>query len=122
MHKDLVLSAGYDDVVRTLIFSGRPMSVRKTPYVAEWSVFASSLVCFFTSCLPLLSSSSFDRIADSSLILRRCYREDKRSAEIRELCAQGKIPHEVELQSHPEKSAPGRQCTIHIPEQMIETY
>ncbi|KAF5330372.1 hypothetical protein D9619_005873 [Psilocybe cf. subviscida] len=71
MHKDLVLSAGYDDVVRTLIFSGRPMSVRKTPYVAEW--------------------------------------EDKRSAEIRELCAQGKIPHEVELQSHPEKSAPGRQ-------------
>ena len=35
-HKELVLSAGYDDVVRTLIYSGRPMSVRKTPYVEEW--------------------------------------------------------------------------------------
>jgi NAD(P)H-dependent flavin oxidoreductase YrpB (nitropropane dioxygenase family) len=35
-HKELVLSAGYDDIVRTLIYSGRPMSVRKTPYVASW--------------------------------------------------------------------------------------
>ncbi|EAU88369.1 2-nitropropane dioxygenase [Coprinopsis cinerea okayama7 len=71
MHKELVLSAGYDDVVRTLIYSGRPMSVRKTPYVAEW--------------------------------------EAKRRDEIDALVAQGKIPHEVELESHPEKSAPGRQ-------------
>lgn len=35
-HKDLLLSAGYDDTVRTLIYSGRPMAVRKTPYVVEW--------------------------------------------------------------------------------------
>lgn len=36
LHKDLVLSAGYDDTVRTLIYSGRPMSVRKTDYVKDW--------------------------------------------------------------------------------------
>ncbi|KAH6918758.1 2-nitropropane dioxygenase [Coprinopsis sp. MPI-PUGE-AT-0042] len=71
MHKELVLSAGYDDVVRTLIYSGRPMSVRKTPYVADWEV--------------------------------------NRKQEIEALVAEGKIPHEIELQSHPEKSAPGRQ-------------
>ncbi|TEB35986.1 2-nitropropane dioxygenase [Coprinellus micaceus] len=35
-HKELLLSAGYDDTVRTLIYSGRPMAVRKTPYVMEW--------------------------------------------------------------------------------------
>ena len=35
-HKELVVTAGYDDTVRTLIYSGRPMSVRKTPYVAAW--------------------------------------------------------------------------------------
>ena len=35
-HKELLLSAGYDDTVRTLIYSGRPMAVRKTPYVVEW--------------------------------------------------------------------------------------
>jgi len=35
-HKESVLTAGYDDTVRTLIYSGRPLSVRKTSYVAEW--------------------------------------------------------------------------------------
>jgi len=68
-HKELVLSAGYDDVIRTLIYSGRPMSVRRTPYVENW--------------------------------------ETKRSKEIQELVAQGKIPHEVELEQHPEKSIQG---------------
>lgn len=68
-HKELVLSAGYDDVVRTLIYSGRPMSVRRTPYVEEW--------------------------------------ETKRASEIQELISQGKVPHDVELQAHPEKSVQG---------------
>ncbi|EGN96098.1 hypothetical protein SERLA73DRAFT_185638 [Serpula lacrymans var. lacrymans S7.3] len=69
-HKELVLSAGYDDTVRTLVYSGRPMSVRKTEYVAEW--------------------------------------ETRRRKEIEELVAQGKIPHDVELEMHPEKSLEGR--------------
>jgi len=69
-HKDLVLSAGYDDTVRTLLYSGRPMSVRKTAYVADW--------------------------------------EGHRKHEIEELTAQGKIPHEVELEKHPEMSLAGR--------------
>jgi len=68
-HKDLVLSAGYDDVVRTLIYSGRPMSVRKTQYVADW--------------------------------------ETNRRQEIEHLVADGKVPHETELQKHPEKSVQG---------------
>jgi len=70
MHKELVLTAGYDDTVRTLVYSGRPMNVRKTPYVAEW--------------------------------------ESRRQAEIETLVSQGKIPHEVELEKHPEKSLEGR--------------
>ena len=36
IHKQLVVSAGYDDTVRTLLYSGRPMSVRKTDYVRDW--------------------------------------------------------------------------------------
>lgn len=71
-HKELVVSAGYDDVTKTTIYSGRPMNVRKTPYVAEW--------------------------------------EDKRQQELTELTSQGRIPHEVELEQHPEKSMPGRMC------------
>ncbi|PIL23863.1 hypothetical protein GSI_13614 [Ganoderma sinense ZZ0214-1] len=69
VHKELVLSAGYDDITRTLIYSGRPMHVRKTPYVASW---------------------------------------DNKQQEIAELTYQGKIPHEVELEKHPEKSMEGR--------------
>lgn len=49
-HKQELLSAGYDDTVRTLVYSGRPMSVRKTPYVAEWYVLRS-LQNFRVACL-----------------------------------------------------------------------
>ncbi|TFY68240.1 hypothetical protein EVG20_g3635 [Dentipellis fragilis] len=70
IHKQLVVSAGYDDTVKTLIYSGRPMQVRKTDYVKEW--------------------------------------EEKRHQEILELTAQGKIPHELELEKRPEISIPGR--------------
>lgn len=35
-HKELVLSAGFGDAETTLIYSGRPMRVRLTPYVKEW--------------------------------------------------------------------------------------
>ncbi|KAF9458634.1 2-nitropropane dioxygenase [Collybia nuda] len=68
-HKEMVLSAGYDDVVRTIIYSGRPMSVRKTPYIQDW--------------------------------------ETKRRRELEELVAQGKVPHEVEMELHPERSLAG---------------
>ncbi|KAG1749048.1 2-nitropropane dioxygenase [Suillus paluster] len=69
-HKEQLISAGHDDTIRTLIYSGRPLNVRKTPYVADW--------------------------------------ETRRQGEIAELVAQGKIPHDVELQTHPEKSLEGR--------------
>jgi NAD(P)H-dependent flavin oxidoreductase YrpB (nitropropane dioxygenase family) len=35
-HKDHVVSAGFDDAVTTLIYSGRPMRVKRTPYVEDW--------------------------------------------------------------------------------------
>ncbi|KAJ7654527.1 2-nitropropane dioxygenase [Mycena polygramma] len=37
VHKDHVLSAGFDDAVTTLIYSGRPMRVKRTPYVDDWN-------------------------------------------------------------------------------------
>ncbi|KAI0292258.1 2-nitropropane dioxygenase [Russula brevipes] len=35
-HKEAVLGADHGDVVRTLIYSGRPLRVRRTPYVDDW--------------------------------------------------------------------------------------
>ena len=37
-HKDAILSCGYEDAVRTLIYTGRPLRVRRTPYVEDWCV------------------------------------------------------------------------------------
>ncbi|KAJ6518964.1 2-nitropropane dioxygenase [Mycena sanguinolenta] len=36
-HKDHVVSAGFEDAVTTLIYSGRPMRVKRTPYVEDWN-------------------------------------------------------------------------------------
>ncbi|KAH8172940.1 nitronate monooxygenase domain-containing protein [Sarocladium implicatum] len=35
-HKEAVRTAGHDDNVRTLIFTGRPLRVRNTPYIRDW--------------------------------------------------------------------------------------
>ncbi|KAJ7814998.1 hypothetical protein B0H13DRAFT_2139044, partial [Mycena leptocephala] len=36
-HKKLICSAGFEDAVTTLIFAGRPLRVRRTPYIEDWS-------------------------------------------------------------------------------------
>ncbi|CAL1714342.1 unnamed protein product [Somion occarium] len=36
-HKDALLSASYEDAVTTLIYTGRPLRVRRTPYVDDWN-------------------------------------------------------------------------------------
>lgn len=40
------------------------------------------------------------------------FRRETRQEEIKELTSQGKIPHDVELEKHPEKSLEGRMCML----------
>lgn len=35
-HKELLLSAGYGDLVRTVVLTGRPARLRRTPYYDDW--------------------------------------------------------------------------------------
>jgi NAD(P)H-dependent flavin oxidoreductase YrpB (nitropropane dioxygenase family) len=35
-HKEAVKTAGFDDNIRTIIFSGRPLRVRNSPYINDW--------------------------------------------------------------------------------------
>lgn len=35
-HQEAVATAGHDDNVRTIIFTGRPMRVRNNPYIKNW--------------------------------------------------------------------------------------
>lgn len=57
---------------------------------------------------PRLSSW---RLAHSPLF-PAFHREENRKDEIKKLTAEGKLPHEVELEKHPELSAKTRPCTF----------
>ncbi|KAJ7142182.1 2-nitropropane dioxygenase [Mycena filopes] len=92
MHKEGVLSAGFDDAVTTLIFSGRPMRVRRTPYIDDWYY------------LPLYSTAAI-----CSLIVPR---NTNRQAEIKELTEKGILPHQHEMDKHPEKAVEGARWPI----------
>merc|ERR1712063_251111 len=35
-HQEAVKTAGWDDNIRTIIFTGRPLRIRNNPYVANW--------------------------------------------------------------------------------------
>ncbi|KAK4699610.1 nitronate monooxygenase, partial [Phenoliferia sp. Uapishka_3] len=35
-HQDAVLTAGHNDTIRTIIFTGRPLRIRKNPFVLDW--------------------------------------------------------------------------------------
>merc|ERR1719198_610348 len=48
-HKNGVVGAGYHDTVRTIIFTGRPMRVLKTPYIMDWEENKSDLIKSKTS-------------------------------------------------------------------------
>ncbi|KAJ7117805.1 2-nitropropane dioxygenase [Mycena epipterygia] len=66
LHKDLIVSAGFEDAVTTLIYTGRPLRVRRTDYIDDWN--------------------------------------NNRTAELLELTSKGILPHEAEIEKHPEIS------------------
>jgi len=37
-HQEAVRTAGFDDNMRTIIFTGRPLRVRRNPYIENWEV------------------------------------------------------------------------------------
>ena len=39
-HKELVLSAGLDGMMRTEVVTGRPVRLRRTPYYEDWYVYS----------------------------------------------------------------------------------
>jgi NAD(P)H-dependent flavin oxidoreductase YrpB (nitropropane dioxygenase family) len=36
VHKKALQEAGFDDIIRTTIFSGRPLNTQATPYIKRW--------------------------------------------------------------------------------------
>jgi NAD(P)H-dependent flavin oxidoreductase YrpB (nitropropane dioxygenase family) len=48
-HKKAVVNAGYHDTVRTIIYTGRPMRVLKTPYIMNWETYRQNEIRELTS-------------------------------------------------------------------------
>jgi len=48
-HKEGVLKAGYHDTTRSLIYTGRPMRVIKTPFIMDWEEYKQAEVRALTS-------------------------------------------------------------------------
>ena len=61
-HKEAVRTAGFDDTVRTLIFTGRPLRVRKNPYIMNWEEERSQEIKELTSQGKLPYEADLDKV------------------------------------------------------------
>lgn len=74
-HKEAVRTAGFDDTIRTLIFTGRPLRVRKNPYIVNWEEERQDEIKELTSQGKLPFESDLDKVlagqADEDKALKR---------------------------------------------------
>ncbi|KAH6634559.1 Nitronate monooxygenase-domain-containing protein [Chaetomium sp. MPI-SDFR-AT-0129] len=61
-HKEAVRTASYDDTIRTLIFTGRPLRVRKNPYIMNWEEERSEEIKKLTSEGKLPYEADLDKV------------------------------------------------------------
>lgn len=78
-HRDAVKTAGFDDNIRTIIFSGRPLRVRNSPYINDWETNRT----FIPSALDITYELTF------------CTGQ----AEIKELTSKGILPVENDFET-----------------------
>jgi NAD(P)H-dependent flavin oxidoreductase YrpB (nitropropane dioxygenase family) len=81
-HQEAVRTAGFDDNIRTVIFSGRPLRVRNNPYVNNWETNRTS-----TNNSAFLLPIYGDQITDPTT----------GQAEIKELTEKGILPVQHDL-------------------------
>ena len=62
-HKDAVRTAGFDDNVRTVIFTGRPLRVRRNPYIDNWENERQTEIKELTSKGIIPYESDLDKLA-----------------------------------------------------------
>ncbi|KAJ9136472.1 NPD-domain-containing protein [Pleurostoma richardsiae] len=61
-HKEAVRTAGFDDTIRTLIFTGRPLRVRKNPYIVNWETERQQEIKDLTAKGVLPYEADLDRV------------------------------------------------------------
>lgn len=63
-HQEAVRSAGFDDNVRTIIFTGRPLRVRKNPYIDNWETNRASEIQELTAKGVIPVEHDLERMGD----------------------------------------------------------
>ncbi|KAK4125949.1 2-nitropropane dioxygenase-like protein [Parathielavia appendiculata] len=66
-HKEAVRTASFDDTIRTLIFTGRPLRVRKNPYIMNWEEERQAEIKELTSKGKLPYEADLDRVMNGEL-------------------------------------------------------
>lgn len=61
-HKEAVRTAGFDDTIRTVIFTGRPLRVRKNPYILNWETERQQEIKELTAKGTLPYEADLDRV------------------------------------------------------------
>ncbi|CAK7262821.1 hypothetical protein SEPCBS57363_000239 [Sporothrix epigloea] len=66
-HKEAVRTAGFDDTIRTIIFTGRPLRVRKNPYIEHWETERQEEIKELTSQGKLPYEADLDKIMSGEM-------------------------------------------------------
>ncbi|KAL1845861.1 hypothetical protein VTK73DRAFT_422 [Phialemonium thermophilum] len=66
-HKEAVRTAGFDDTIRTLIFTGRPLRVRKNPYIVNWETERQQEIRELTSQGKIPYEADLDKLMNGDL-------------------------------------------------------
>lgn len=66
-HKEAVRTAGFDDTIRTLIFTGRPLRVRKNSYIVNWETERQQEIKELTSKGILPYESDLDKVMSGEM-------------------------------------------------------
>ena len=66
-HKEAVRTAGFDDTIKTLIFTGRPLRVRNNPYIDYWETERQAEIRELTAQGKLPYESDLDRAMSGEL-------------------------------------------------------
>ncbi|KAF3767632.1 NPD-domain-containing protein [Cryphonectria parasitica EP155] len=66
-HKEAVRTASFDDTIRTLIFTGRPLRVRKNPYITHWETERQQEIKDLTAKGVLPYEADLDKVMSGEL-------------------------------------------------------
>ncbi|OTB03711.1 hypothetical protein M426DRAFT_321416 [Hypoxylon sp. CI-4A] len=80
-HKEAVRTASFDDTIRTLIFTGRPLRVRNNPYIDHWENERQAEIKELTAKGVLPYEHDLEQVANGTLKVPEALKGEKKDDE-----------------------------------------